>query len=105
VKLYCRCKHEPGDAREQLAAAVDGGVSAVVTWLGAISVVVAVLTFRFSGPWIRLRGEVDAAHNVRLFATIMAASPGTSPCSASARHVGADSGCDAATPSRWSRRL
>jgi hypothetical protein len=30
---------------------------------------VAVLTFRFSGPWIRLRGEVDAAHNVRLFAT------------------------------------
>jgi hypothetical protein len=44
-------------------------VSAVVTWLGAISVVVAVLTFRFSGPWIRLRGEVDAADNVRLIAT------------------------------------
>ena len=27
------------------------------------------LTFRFSGPWIRLRGEVDAAGNVRLIAT------------------------------------
>ena len=44
-------------------------VSAVVTWLGAVSVVVAVLTFRFSGPWIRLRGEVDSADNVRLIAT------------------------------------
>jgi hypothetical protein len=44
-------------------------VSAVVTWLGAISVVVAVLTFRFAGPWIRLRGEVDAARNVRVIAT------------------------------------
>jgi hypothetical protein len=44
-------------------------VSAVVTWLGAVSVIVAILTFRFSGPWIRLRGEVDAANTVRLIAT------------------------------------
>jgi hypothetical protein len=44
-------------------------VSAVVTWLGAVSVVVAILTFRFSGPWIRLRGQVDAANRVRLIAT------------------------------------
>jgi hypothetical protein len=43
-------------------------VSAVVTWLGALSVVAAVLTFRFGGPVIRLRGEVDANRNVRLIA-------------------------------------
>ena len=44
-------------------------VSAVVTWLGAISVILAVLTFRLSGPWIRLRGEVDAENQIRLIAT------------------------------------
>jgi hypothetical protein len=44
-------------------------VSAVVTWLGAISITVAVLAFWFAGAWIRVRGEVDDARQIRLVVT------------------------------------
>lgn len=44
-------------------------VSAAVTWLGAITVIFAVLTFRFAGAWIRLRGAIDEARQIRLKVT------------------------------------
>jgi hypothetical protein len=44
-------------------------VSAVVTWLGAITVIFAVLTFRFAGAWIQLRGAIDDDRQIRLRAT------------------------------------